>query len=125
MQAEIGRRAVMVQSDPWLRLPTSDELPDSDNLPVDNELQTLVPNLLRFILGFIWANRYDWFFGVNMGIYHTTGVSPRVPLVPDAFLSLGVERLKGNKLRKSYVVWEENNVVPKFALEVVSQTPGG
>ncbi len=115
----------MVQSDPWLRLPTSDELPDSDNLPVDNELQTLVPNLLRFILGFIWANRYDWFFGVNMGIYHTTGVSPRVPLVPDAFLGLGVERLKENKLRKSYVVWEENNVVPKFALEVVSQTPGG
>ncbi len=51
-----------------------------------------------------------------MGIYHTTGVSPKVPLVPDAFLSLGVERLKENKLRKSYVLWEENNVVPKFVL---------
>ncbi len=115
----------MVQSDPWLRLPTSNELPDSDDLPVDNELHTLVPNLLRFILGFIWANRFDWFFGVNMGVYHTTGVSPRVPLVPDAFLSLGVDRLKGDKLRKSYVVWEENGVVPTFVLEVVSATPGG
>lgn len=115
----------MVQSDPWLRLPRSDELPDSDDIPVDNELQNLVPNLLKFILHFIWQDRDDWFCGVNMGVYHTTGLSPRVPIVPDAFLSLGVERFKGNQLRRSYVVWEENNVVPRFVLEVVSHTPGG
>jgi Uma2 family endonuclease len=115
----------VVKYDPWLRLPSSDELPDSDDRPVDNELQTLVPNLLCFILGFIWANRYDWFFGVNMGIYHTTGANPRVPIVPDAFLSLGVERIKGDRLRKSYVVWEEKGIVPLFVLAVVSQTPGG
>jgi len=115
----------MVQFDPKLGLPSSDELPDSDGLPVDNELQTLVPNFLSLILGFIWANRFDWFFGVNMGVYHTTGLNPRVPIVPDAFLSLGVERVKGNNLRKSYVTWEENGVVPRFVLEVVSQTPGG
>jgi hypothetical protein len=28
------------------RLPTSDELPDSDDTPVDNEIQNLIPNLL-------------------------------------------------------------------------------
>ncbi|GFE69415.1 hypothetical protein [Chroococcus sp. FPU101] len=60
----------MVQFDPSLRLPTSDELLDSDDLPVDNELQTLVPNFLRFILSFIWSTRLDWFFGVNMGDQH-------------------------------------------------------
>lgn len=60
-----------------------------------------------------------------MGIYHTTGVSPLVPVVPDGFLSLGVERHKNGRRRKSYVVWEENGVVPRLALEVVSQTPGG
>jgi Uma2 family endonuclease len=125
MQAETDGRGVLVKYDPWLRLPSSDELPDSDDRPVDNELQTLVPNLLRFILGFIWVNRYDWFFGVNMGIYHTTGASPRIAIVSDAFLSLGVERIKGDRLRKSYVVWEEKGVVPQFVLEVVSQTPGG
>ena len=54
-----------------------------------------------------------------------TSVNPRVPIVPDAFLCLGVERLKGNQLRKSYVLWEENNVVPLLTLEVVSQTPDG
>ncbi|MBV8882988.1 MAG: Uma2 family endonuclease [Chroococcidiopsidaceae cyanobacterium CP_BM_RX_35] len=115
----------MVQYNPLQHLPSAEELPDSDDLPVDNELHTLVPNLLRFILGWLWAARYDWFFGVNMGIYHLTSVSLRVPVVPDAFLCLGVERTKGNQLRKSYVLWEENNVVPLLTLEVVSQTPGG
>lgn len=114
----------MVQFDPKLRLPSSDELPDTDNLPVDNELHTLVPNFLRFILSFIWVNQNDWFFGVNMGLYHATGVNPRVPIVPDGFLSFGVERIKGNKLRKSYVVWEEKEIVPQFVLEVVSENPG-
>lgn len=115
----------MVQINPNIHLPTSDELSDSDGLPVDNELHILLPNLLGLILGFIWTNRFDWFFGVNMGIYHTTGINPRVPIVPDAFLSLGVERVRGNQLRKSYVVWEEDDIVPIFALEIVSQTPGG
>jgi Uma2 family endonuclease len=102
----------MVKSDPKLRLPTSAELPCSDDTPVDNENQNFIPNLLLFLLKFIWENRSDWFFGVDMGIYHTTGVSPLVPVVPDGFLSLGVERHKKERLRKSYVVWEENEVIP-------------
>jgi hypothetical protein len=36
----------------------------------------------------------DWYFGVDMAVYHTTGLNPRVPVVPDAFLSLNVERKK-------------------------------
>ena len=114
----------MVKSNP-IHLPKGEELPSSDGLPVDNELHILIPNLLSFILGFIWVDRWDWYFGVNMGIYYATGVNPRVPIVPDAFLSLGVERIKSNKLRESYVVWEENDIAPIFALEVVSKTPGG
>lgn len=115
----------MVKSDPWLQLPSSAELPCSDDTPVDNEDQNLIPNILLFLLKFIWANRNDWFFGVDMGIYHTTGVSPLVPVVPDGFLSLGVARRKGGKSRKSYVVWEEDETVPILVLEVVSMTPGG
>lgn len=115
----------MVQSDPWLRLPTSDELPCSDDIPVDNEDQNFIPNFLLFLLEFIWANRKDWFWGVDMGVYHTTGVSPQVPIVPDGFLSLGVDRRKGNTSRKSYLVWEENNIAPIFVLEIVSLTYGG
>jgi len=115
----------MVKSDLYHNLPTGDELPDSDDIPVDNEDQNLIPNVLLFLLNFIWAKRSDWFFGVDMGIYHPTGIHPRVPIVPDGFLSLGVERRKGGKSRRSYVVWEENGVVPLLTLEVVSWSPGG
>ncbi len=114
----------MVKSDPR-QLPSSAELPCSDDTPVDNEDQNFIPNLLLFLLQYIWANRNDWFFSVDMGVYHTTGVSPLVPIVPDGFLSLGVERRKADKSRTSYVVWEENNIVPILALEIVSLTPGG
>ncbi len=108
-----------------IALPSTDELPCSDDTPVDNEDQNFLPNVLLFLLSSIWANRMDWFFGVDMAVYHTTGVNPRVPVVPDGFLSLGVERKKGGKSRKSYAVWEENEVVPILTLEMVSQTPGG
>jgi Uma2 family endonuclease len=106
-------------------LPTSDELPCSDDTPVDNEDQNLLPNVLLFLLNSIWAQRMDWYFGVDMAVYHLTGANPRVPVVPDAFLSLGVERKKGGKSRRGYVMWEEQGVVPILTLEMVSHKPGG
>lgn len=109
---------------PLQDLPSSAELPDSDDTPVDNELQDLIPHLLKAILAFLWQDRSDWFFGVDMGIYYTPGVHP-TPIVPDAFLSLKVERLKSERGRLSYVLWEENYIVPVLTLEVVSQNYGG
>jgi Uma2 family endonuclease len=106
-------------------LPPSTELPDSDDIPVDNEDQNWIPNVLLMLLKTIWMERTDWFFGVDMGVYHATGKNTRVPVVPDGFLSLGVERRKNNKSRPSYVLWEEDNIPPTFTLEVVSWTPGG
>jgi Uma2 family endonuclease len=119
----------MVQADPnRTSLPSSAELPCSDDIPVDNENQNFIPNLLLFLLEFVWGDRLDWFFAADMGIYHTTGVNPRVPVVPDGFLSIGVERRKQSlqgKGRSSYVLWEENNIPPILVLEIVSQTYGG
>jgi Uma2 family endonuclease len=106
-------------------LPSSTELPDSDDTPVDDEDQNWLPNVLLLLLKYIWAERTDWFFGVDMGVYHPTGVNHRFPVVPDGFLSLGVERRKGNKSRRSYVMWEENDIPPILTLEMVSWTPGG
>ena len=113
----------LLQTDSTLpRLPTEDDLPDTDNQPVDNELQLLVPFFLQAILLLAWAERQDWFMGINLGLYP----APRQPAIgPDAFLALGVERVRqGSKLRKSYVVWQEG-VMPQWVLEVVSQKPGG
>jgi Uma2 family endonuclease len=107
-----------------IRLPLSaeDYLPDSDEKPVDNELQVLAPVLLRAILSYIWAERFDWFFGVNLGVYY----DPDRPAIgPDGFLSLGVQRVRpDNKLRLSYIVAQEL-VTPQWVLEVVSKKPGG
>ncbi|HAC63641.1 MAG TPA: hypothetical protein DCF68_08915, partial [Cyanothece sp. UBA12306] len=97
----------MVQSNHKILLPTGAELPNSDDTPVDNENQNFIPNLLLFLLKFYWKQRNDWFFGVDMAVYHTTGISPFVPIVPDGFLSLGVERFKGDTLRVRII----NNII--------------
>jgi len=114
----------MELSIPLPHLPPAEELPDSNDIPVDNELQNLAPNLLLAILSVIWSDRNDWFFGVDMGVYYLP-TAPRKPLVPDGFLSLGVDRRRRQNGRLSYVLWEENWTPPILAVEVVSQTYGG
>jgi Uma2 family endonuclease len=99
-------------------LPSAEDLPDSDETPVDNELQELIPALLKSILLMLWEERMDWLFAIDMGIY-TDPDQP--PIVPDAFLSLGVERCYDEELRPSYVLWDEQ-VVPSLAIEIVSPT---
>ncbi len=108
----------MLQYNPLACLPSSEELPDSDDTPVDNELQDLIPGLLKAILAMAWPERMDWFFGIDMGIYYDPDLPP---IVPDGFLSLGVQRFYDENLRPSYVLWEEKKL-PILALEVVSQT---
>jgi Uma2 family endonuclease len=112
---------IMLQYDPLDCLPSAEDLPDSDDTPVDNELQNLISGLLKAILAFVWADRMDWFFGVDMGIYY----DPDQPaIVPDGFLSLGVERIFDENLRLSYLLWEEQRV-PIMVLEVVSHKRRG
>jgi Uma2 family endonuclease len=113
----------MVNLTSQYRQPTAEELPDSDETPVDNQLQNDIPNFLLSILYTIWSERQDWFFGVDMGIYHNP--MSKIPIVPDGFLALGVERQKGENGRLSYVLWEENYVLPQMVFEVVSQTYNG
>jgi Uma2 family endonuclease len=120
----------MLEDEPLLLLPTEEDLPDSDEKPVDNELQVLAPVLLRAILTYIWSDRFDWFFGINLGVYYDENepamVSDRLEVIgPDGFLSLGVARVRPNgKLRRSYVLKQEK-VMPQWVLEVVSKKPGG
>ncbi|NJN49511.1 MAG: Uma2 family endonuclease [Alkalinema sp. RL_2_19] len=120
----------MLEDELQVVIPTEADLPDSDEQPVDNELQVLAPGLLRAILAYLWADRFDWFFGVNLGIYYNAQ-EPSKPaskpdvIGPDGFLSLGVERVRTNQeLRLSYLVWQEQ-VMPQWVLEVVSRQPGG
>ncbi|OCQ91114.1 hypothetical protein BCD67_22090 [Oscillatoriales cyanobacterium USR001] len=99
------------------RLITAEELPHSDDTPVDNELQNLIPNLLLSMLLDIWRDRDDWFFAVDMAVYYE---SEQLAIVPNGFLALGVSRNTGDRGRLSYLIWQENDVVPILTLEIVS-----
>lgn len=104
--------------------PNTDDLPGSDETPVDNEDQNFVPNVLLFILEYLWRPREDWHFGVDMAIYYLSETGATKAIVPDGFLSLGVKRPMQDVTRKSYFTWKEK-VVPQFVLEHVSETKGG
>jgi Uma2 family endonuclease len=108
--------------DPLLRLPTAEELPHSDDTPVDNELQNDIPNFILNLLRLIWEERQDWFFGVDMAIHYRVGTPA---IVPDGFLALGVPRYKSKGGRLSYLLWQEENVIPILALEVISEEYNG
>ena len=114
----------MLQVATELQFPRGIDLPDSDDTPVDNENQNFIPNYLLFLLGQIWQERNDWYLGVDMGVYYPTAIDPKVAVVPDGFLSLGVPRRRPSGPRLNYTIWEENNVTPQFMLEVVSKTYG-
>ncbi|MDX2254570.1 MAG: Uma2 family endonuclease [Pseudanabaenaceae cyanobacterium bins.39] len=98
-------------------LPTAEQLPCSDETPVDNQLQNDIPNLLLSLLASVWAERQDWYFGVDMAIYYSPDEEA---IVPDGFLALGVQRHNGTRGRLSYVLWSEQ-VTPILALEVISE----
>jgi Uma2 family endonuclease len=109
------------------RLPTAEDLPDSDETPVDNELQNDIPNMLLTLLQEIWSDRTDWFWGVDMGIYYEANLEQPAQskcIVPDGFLALGVGPRPNEGGRLSYVLWQEK-VLPILVLEVVSQEYNG
>jgi len=73
-------------------LPSAEELPSSDETPVDNQLQNDIPNLLLSLLALIWSGRDDWYFGVDMAVYYNPEESA---FVPDGFLAVGVNHDTG------------------------------
>jgi Uma2 family endonuclease len=104
-------------------LPTADELPCSDDMPVDSELQELIPGLLKAILMDMWGSRKDWLFSIDMAFYYDPMQRTKA-IAPDGMLSLGLTATDREKLRSSYVLWQEK-VLPLFVVEIVSKTAGG
>ncbi len=101
--------------------PNAEDLPELSEKPERSELQKLTLHLLKELILDVWGSRTEFFFGVNLGFYY----SPESPaIVPDGFLVLGVDRIKGENLRLSYVLWQEQ-VLPQLVLEVVSKTYRG
>ncbi len=63
-----------------------------------------------------FQNRDNVYVSGNLFIYYKQGV-PSAAISPDVFVVFGVDKKK----RHSYKVWEENNQIPSFILEITSR----
>ena len=92
--------------------PDSDGTPMAESDPARDYLTYGVEALSLY-----FQNRQDVYVSGNLFIYYKKGI-PSAVVAPDVFVVFGVPKKK----RLSYKVWEENNQVPSFVLEVTSAT---
>jgi len=107
----------------WAPLPTDLDLPDSDGVPVDNLLQL---HLTAILSESIWPVLQQLHAGDNFIVGSDNGIYWRItdpPLKgcksPDWFYVPGVSPTIGDRVRRSYVLWQEV-VPPLIILEYIS-----
>lgn len=92
--------------------------PDSNGAPMaesDPARDYLIYGVEALTIYF--SNRDDVYVSGNLFLYYKQGV-PSAVVAPDVFVVFGID----NKKRLSYKVWEENDKVPDFVLEITSLT---
>ena len=101
------------------RLPTEDELPCSDDIPVETTWHRDSATLLLDSVRWYSRDRADWWCAADMFLYFNLEmVKNRDFRGPDFFFVKGVPK----RLRKSYVVWEEGGHFPNVIVELVSDS---
>jgi Uma2 family endonuclease len=94
------------------------DYPDSDGLPMAES--DLARNYLVYgveALNFYFRDQPHIYVSGNLFIYYEKG-NPKAVIAPDVFVIFGVTK----KARGSYKVWEEDNQVPAFVLEITSKS---
>lgn len=92
--------------------------PDSDGLPMaesDATRDYLIYSVEA--LDSYFQNHPDVYVSGNLFIYYEQG-NPKAVVAPDVFVVFGVEKKK----RPSYKVWEEQDKIPGFVLEITSKS---
>jgi hypothetical protein len=101
--------------------PDISNLITEDDTPVDNFCSE---KQQRFLTSSIYSAKAGETFvaAANVGIYHNLG---EPAIVPDVFLSLGVETPRNwwEKAHRCYLVWEFGKV-PEVVIEIVSNKVG-
>ena len=89
----------------------------SDEPPVETELHLRQIMLLFKCLEWLWRDRNDFYAAGNLTIYYSPKqLKSKDFRGPDFFVVLGTER----KIRKSWVVWDEDGKYPNIILEILS-----
>ena len=113
----VSRRSpTMTTTLPLIILDT--DYPDSDGLPMAES--DVARNYLVYgveALNFYFRDQPQVYVSGNLFIYYEKG-NPKAVIAPDIFVILGVKK----KERRSYKVWEEDNKVPTFVLEITSKS---
>ncbi len=100
------------------KLPTQDDLPCSDGIPMETEQHRLQMELLINSLK-PWLNKSNkGYVSGNMFVYFSPDQVKNEDFKgPDVFVVLGVS----NHVRKSWVVWEEQKA-PDIVIELLSES---
>ena len=103
--------------------PEDDILPNgdlySDEPPLETELHLRQIILLFKCLEWLWRDRKDFYAAGNLTIYYSQNKRKTENFRgPDFFVVLDTER----KVRKSWVVWEEDGKYPNVIVEILSES---
>ena len=91
----------------------------SDEPPVETELHLEQIMLLIKSLKWLWKDRTDFYTAGNLSIYYSPKQKKSEDYRgPDFFVVLGTEK----KIRKSWVVWDEDGQYPHVIVEILSPT---
>ncbi len=91
----------------------------SDEPPLETELHLRQIILLFKCLEWLWRDRNDFYAAGNLTIYYSQNRRRTEDFRgPDFFVVLDTER----KLRKSWVVWEEDGKYPHVIVEILSES---
>ncbi|MFN8456902.1 MAG: Uma2 family endonuclease [Anaerolineae bacterium] len=94
------------------------DLPYEDGVPLESNWQRAQMDLLIDLISLHWAGRTDFYAGGNMFIYYSQNRLKREDAHgPDFFVVKGVDKLK---VRRSWVVWEEDGQYPNVIVELIS-----
>lgn len=110
-----------IELDPDL-IPDITVLAIEDDTPVDNLLSETLQRLLTVCLYSSWSPGFPFLAAANVGVFYAIRQSP---LVPDVFLSLGVQVPQDwrEKKNRTYFTWEFGKP-PDVVIEIVSNREG-
>lgn len=92
---------------------------DSDEPPLETELHLRQIILLLQCLELCWQDRNDFYAIGNLTIYYSERRRKSEDFRgPDFFVVLGTQR----RPRRSWVVWQENNLYPNIIIELLSES---
>lgn len=103
---------------PPIELPSSENLPTEDGVPLESPWHRAEINLLLEVLDYYWRDRQDYYAGGNMFIYYSSQqIRNQDYRGPDFFV---VKDVDGSYERPSWVVWEESGHYPDVIIELLS-----